>query len=84
MDEEDYDDEDIYTIRHISCQPFSFWAIISFFLNLLIGAARTVFTAVDQLNDEVLGAKGYSAIKKDFADQARAEIEAIPVTDTPE
>lgn len=79
-DEEEFDDDDIY-IRTVPCRPLTFWSIITFVLNLIMGMARAVLVATDQLNDDVIGAQGFSVTKKEFADGMRQELEALPTTE---
>lgn len=83
MNDEIEDDDDDFGYRLVPSRPFSLWALVSFVLNLIMGFARGILVAVDQLNDEVIGAQGHDVHKKEFADNARIEIEAIPVTDEP-
>ncbi len=81
--EEDFEDDDDLEYRLVPSRPFSLWALVSFVLNLIMGIARGVLVATDQLNDEIIGAQGFSVQKKEFGDAARMEIEAIPVTEEP-
>lgn len=72
-EDEDYDMEGPF----IPFRPLSWWTPVRFVSTLTLNCVRAIVCALDQLDDQLIGAEGYEMEKKLFADGARRDLEMI-------
>lgn len=63
--------------NYVILRPLSKFTAFRFATALTLGMLRAVLSAVDQLDDALIGAQGYEAEKKSFEDGARIDLEMI-------
>lgn len=80
-DFEDDDDFDPCTLfRLVESKPMTPWTFLVIFLNFWVSFFRNMAETFGAASDAVLGHEGYERHKKDFADEVRAELEALPAS----